>query len=219
MDNKIKVMLVEDNPSYRKGIACALEEEPDIELISQFGTAEIALRSIQDATGEAVPDLILLDLNLPGMQGLDAIPWIKKYTPDTKILILTQSDNEADVLSAIRQGAIGYLLKSTAVEELTRGIRDVMKGGAAIEPGLARFILQTLQKKLPDQAMELGLSDREFEVLTLIGDGLLKKQVADQLGVSQRTVATHLEHIYKKLQVKNAPSAIGKAFRLGIFRT
>jgi DNA-binding NarL/FixJ family response regulator len=216
---KIKVMLIEDNASYRKGIACTLEEEPDIELISQYGTAEIALRSIQDATGADVPDLILLDLNLPGMSGLDAIPWIKKYTPSTKILILTQSDNEEDVLSAIQRGAVGYLLKNTSVEELTRGIREVMKGGASVDPGLARFILNTLQKKLPDQAVELGLSDREFEVLSLIGDGLVKKQVADQLGVSQRTVATHLEHIYKKLQVKNAPSAIGKAFRLGIFRS
>lgn len=210
-------MLIEDNVAYRKGIACALEDEPDIALTSQFGTVEIALRTLENASQKELPDLILLDLNLPSISGLDSIPWIKEYTPDTKILILTQSNKEADVLSAIKQGADGYLLKSTSVEELVQGIREVMKGGASIDSGLARFVLRTLQNKLPANTQENTLSQRELEVITLISEGLLKKQVADKLGLSQRTVATHLEHIYKKLQVQNAPAAVCQAYKRGLF--
>ncbi|CAA6676327.1 MULTISPECIES: response regulator transcription factor [unclassified Lentimonas] len=218
MQNNIHIMLIEDNVAYRKGIACALDDESDITLTSQFGTAEIALRTLQNATGVDVPDLILLDLNLPSMSGLDSITWIKQYSPNTKILILTQSNMEADILCAIQRGADGYLLKSTSVEDLITGIHEVMNGGASIDPGLARVILNTLKKKLPTSTTTITLSQREHEVLALIGDGLLKKQVADQLDVSQRTIATHLEHIYKKLQVQNAPSAISKAYKLGILK-
>ena len=217
MENTISILLIEDNAAYRKGIACALEDdESGIRLINQFGTAEIALRTLQDASGDDIPDLILLDLNLPSMSGLDSITWIKQYAPSTKILILTQSNMEADLLCAIQRGADGYLLKSTSVTDLIAGIHEVVNGGASIDPSLARVILTNLQKKLPASAPTVALSQREREVLTLIGEGLLKKQVADKLEVSQRTIATHLEHIYKKLQVQNAPSAISKAYKLGI---
>ncbi|WPJ96279.1 response regulator transcription factor [Coraliomargarita algicola] len=216
MQNNIHIMLIEDNAAYRKGIACALDNESDISLMNQFGTAEIALRTLQNASGNDMPDLILLDLNLPSMSGLDSITWIKQYSPNTKILILTQSNMEADLLCAIQRGADGYLLKSTSVEDLITGIHEVMNGGASIDPGLARVILNTLQKKLPTNTTTITLSQRESEVLALVADGLLKKQVAHQLGVSQRTVATHMEHIYKKLQVQNAPAAISKAYQLGL---
>lgn len=209
-------MLVEDNPEYREVIHLALEDEPNIELISQFGTAEVALRNLQDPKNNQLPDLILLDLQLPGMSGLDAIPYIKSVAAGTKILILTQSDSEANVLRAITEGADGYLLKSAGLDEITGSIRNVMTGGASLDPSVAKFILNTLQRRLPQSEIEAALTTRELEILELIADGFVKKEIGEQLNISYTTVDSHVSNIYKKLDVKNAPAAISKAFRQGI---
>lgn len=217
MKRTIRVMLVEDNPEYREVISLALEDESGIELISQFGTSEIALRSLQDMSTRKVPDLVLLDLRLPGMDGLDSLPYFKSALPDAKIMILTQSDDEADVLRAISRGASGYLLKSSRVNQITDGISTVMVGGAPLDSGVARFILDTLQNNMPKDEVENMLTPRELEILTLLGDGFVKKEIAMQLGISYTTVDTHVAHIYEKLEVRNAPSAINRAHRLGLF--
>jgi two-component system nitrate/nitrite response regulator NarL len=217
MKNRINIMLVEDHPEYRETLEFVLGKEKDIELISQFGNAELALRSLLDQTGKQQPDMILLDLNLPGMSGLEAMPWFKKYIPQVKIIILSQSEMDADVLCAIQQGASGYLLKSCTMDEITKGIRDVNEGGATLEPRLARFILESLQPRLPKAANQIGISQREWEVLSLIGDGLTQKQISSQLEISVFTVTDHLKHIYEKLNVANAPQAIAKAYQTGIF--
>lgn len=216
MKDKLRVMLIEDSPAYRKGIAFALEEREDMELVSEFGTAEIALRSLD----EAQPELILLDLNLPGMSGLDAIPLIKTKAPETDIIILTQSDKEADVLLAVERGAAGYLLKASSIDQLMKGILHVREGGATLDPNLARFILDTLQQKLTKPASESNsnLSKRELEILTLIADGLAQKQIAAQLKISIYTVTEYIQNIYEKLKVPNAPAAVNKAHRLGLFK-
>tara|TARA_B110000908_G_scaffold97272_1_gene114869 strand:- start:39 stop:704 length:666 start_codon:yes stop_codon:yes gene_type:complete len=217
MKNRINVMLVEDHPEYRETLEFVLGKEKDIELISQFGNAELALRSLKDGSPGDQPDIILLDLNLPGMSGLDAMPWFKEYIPEAKIIILSQSDMHADVLRAVQQGASGYLLKSCTMIEITQGIRTVNDGGATLEPSLAHFILGTLQPQLPKAANETALTQRELEILTLIGDGLTQKQISSQLKISTYTVTDHLKHIYEKLNVANAPQAISKAYKTGIF--
>ncbi|MDF7800426.1 response regulator transcription factor [Pontiellaceae bacterium B1224] len=217
MKRKIRVMLVEDNPEYRNVIDLALEDEKDIELISQFGTSEIALRSLQDMSTRKVPDLVLLDLRLPGMDGLDSLPYFRTALPDAKIMILTQSDDEADVLRAISRGASGYLLKSSTLDQITEGIYSIIAGGASLDSGVARFILETLKTNLPKGEIDNILTPRELEILTLLGEGLVKKEIADQLSISYTTVDTHVAHVYEKLEVRNAPSAINKAHRLGLF--
>jgi DNA-binding NarL/FixJ family response regulator len=217
MQKTISVMLVEDNPEYREGIAIALEAVPDITLASQFGTAEIALRNLEHAPAKEIPDLVLLDLNLPGLTGIDALPWFKKYSPETPVIILTQSNREADVLAAISAGATGYLLKSATRDQLIEAIRLVLQGGAPLDPGVARYILQCLRGKPQKETEESALSERELEVLVLLGDGLLKKEIASRLSISAHTVDNHIRHIYEKLHVPNAPAAIHKAHRLGIF--
>jgi two-component system, NarL family, nitrate/nitrite response regulator NarL len=219
MNSRINVMMVEDHPEYRETLEFVLGKEKDINLISQFGNAEQALRSLQDQTGNKIPDIVLLDLNLPGMSGLDAMPWFSKYAPEAKVIILSQSDMEADVLRAVQQGAAGYLLKSSTMDEIKQGIRTVNDGGATLEPGLARFILNTLQPKLPKAAVESEISARELEILTLVGDGLSQKKISYQLKISTYTVTDHLKHIYEKLQVANAPQAISKAYKTGILPT
>jgi DNA-binding NarL/FixJ family response regulator len=217
MKPPIQIMLVEDSAAYRKGIACALEGRSDMELAFQFGTAEIALRSLQEIAKEAVPDLILLDLNLPGLSGLDALPELKKYAPKAKIIILTQSDKEADVLRAVQLGASGYLLKSTSIGQLLHGIQDVSAGGATLDPNLARFILDLLNQTLPKKAASTGLSTREMEILTRIAEGLAQKKIAAELAISIHTVNEYIHNIYEKLNVPNAPAAIFKAYKTGIF--
>lgn len=217
MKRKIKVMLVEDNPEYRDVIAFAFRDDPDIELDSQYGTAEIALRSLQDMSTRSEPDLILLDLNLPGLSGIEALSYFRKSLPDTKIIILTQSNNEEDILNAISAGASGYLLKSARVKQVKEGIQTVRSGGAALDARVAEFILKTLKGRPKEAELEKTLSDRELEILTLLSEGLVKKEICTRLKLSYPTVDTHVRHIYEKLEVQNAPAAVNRAHRLGLF--
>jgi DNA-binding NarL/FixJ family response regulator len=217
MKSKIRVMLVEDNPRYGEVVALALKQEPGIQLASQFGTAEIALRSLREQAGEPGPDLILLDLRLPGIDGLEALPQFLSLAPGAKIIILTQSDNEADVLRAISLGASGYLLKSSTVATIVDGIRTVMNGGASLDASVAQFILTTLKTRLPTESAGGLLTDRQMEILALLGEGLLKKEIAERLKISYATVDEHVAHIYERLGVRNAPAAVNQAHRLGLF--
>ncbi len=217
MNGNIRVTLVEDNPRYREVIVLALEHEPGLQLASQFGTAEIALRSLRDNPDGEAPDLILLDLRLPGMDGLEALPQFLAAAPRVKIMILTQSDNDADVLRAISLGASGYLLKSSTISMIVEGIRTVMNGGASLDAGIARFIVKALKTRLPKGAAEGLLTARQMEILTLLSEGFLKKEIADRLTLSYATVDEHVAHIYERLGVRNAPSAVNKAHILGLF--
>jgi len=194
----------------------AIEEEKDLEILDQYGTTEIALRDLQSLE-KPRPNIILLDLRLPGMGGLDSIRYFKEYAPKAKIVILTQSDQETDVLRAILLGASGYLLKSARVKEIVDGIRLVHRSGATLDPSVAKFLLQNLQSRLPQENLDIGLSDREMEILKLLSEGLVKKQIAQKLSIGYATVDTHVGHIYEKLHVNNAPSAVGKAYKLGLF--
>tara|TARA_B110000483_G_scaffold237035_1_gene311145 strand:- start:245 stop:907 length:663 start_codon:yes stop_codon:yes gene_type:complete len=212
----ISIMLVEDHVGYREVVDHAISLEPAFELISQFGTAEIALRSLQKPGPASTPNLILLDLNLPGMSGLEAIPWIKEYSPKSEIIVLTQSDKESDVLNAIAQGASGYLLKSANVKQIKEAIHTVKGGGASLDPSVARFILDRLKSRPVTEKPEKALSDRELEILTLLAEGLVKKVIAEKLEISVTTVAYHVKHIYEKLDVMNAPAAINRAHRMGL---
>ncbi len=216
MTQPIRVMLVEDNAEYRNVVALAIDSTSDIQLLSQFGTAEVALRTVGETHAEK-PDLILLDIRLPGIDGLDAIPGFLEALPDSKIIVLTQSNQEQDVLKAISAGAAGYLLKSTTLDDLICGIRMVAAGGATLDAGVAKFILETLQTNLPAEQRSGLLSAREMEVLTLLAEGLVKKEIAKQLEIGYSTVDTHVGRIYAKLGVTNAPSAVNRAHRLNLF--
>jgi DNA-binding NarL/FixJ family response regulator len=212
-------MLVEDHAGYREVITRALKREATMELISQFSTAEFALRTLEHSKGDDLPDIVLLDLNLPKMSGLEAIPWIKDYSPDSKILIITQSDMEADVLQATQSGASGYLLKSSTAKQVVEGIQMVMNGGAPLDAGVARFILDTLKSKLPKDKPKADLSNRELEVLTLLAEGLARKEIAERLGISTYTIIYHIKHIFQKLEAINTPAAVSNAYKSGILPT
>lgn len=213
MEPPTRIILIEDSPAYRKGVAFTLEAQPDMELVQSFGTSEVALHHCEALQ----PDIILLDLNLPGLSGLDTIPLLKAKAPEAKIIILTQSDKEADVLLAIERGASGYLLKASSIDQLIDGIHSVRDGGATLDPSLARYILDSLHQYLAKPSGSHQLSKREMEVLTLIAEGLVQKQIATELSISVHTVSEHIHNLYEKLNVPNAPAAVAKAYKTGLF--
>lgn len=217
MDKLIKILLVEDHPQYREAIELSLADEPDMQLAGKFGAAEVALRNLQYQSARHPTDIILLDLYLPGMSGLEAIPWFKKYTPNAQIIVLTQSDKKEDIIRAIQSGAAGYLLKSAPIEEITQGIRTVVHGGASLDADVARLIMREMQSPHNQVASHIELTPREKDVLTLLSEGLVKKEIADRLQISTHTVAEHVKRIYIKLKVPNAPAAISKAYKTGLF--
>ena len=210
-------MLIEDNCEYRDVIRFALEDEPQMEIIDHFTTAEMAIGSLREDRAGRTPDVILLDLRLPGMSGLEALPYFREKIPDTKIIMLSQSDNEADVIRAITLGATGYLLKSSSVLQLKESIRSVIVGGASLDPTVARYLVNALKSKPSTSVMEQLLTHREVEILELLADGLSKKEICDRLGIKYPTVDSHVRHIYEKLDVKNAPAAVRRAYQVGIF--
>jgi DNA-binding NarL/FixJ family response regulator len=212
MENQINIMLVEDQPEYRDAIKLALDKTSDLKLVSMYGTAEKALLRLQ----RTQPDIILLDLNLLGMSGIDAIPKFRECAPGTHIIVLTNSNRESDILAAISQGAAGYLLKSASLKQIIDGIHTVMAGGASLDPSVAKLIMHHMPAAPSDEGIHL--SKRKLEILALIADGFVKKEIADQLNISYSTVDSYVKDIYEALQVHNAPAAVNKAHRLGLFK-
>lgn len=210
----LRVMLVEDSAEYRRIVCLALGDQPDMRLAGQFGTAEVAIRSLTSLPADEAPDVILLDLRLPGLGGLDAIPQIRAAAAAAKIIVLSRSDASDDVLRAIEAGVSGYLLKSATLDEIAAGIRNVAAGEAALDKHVARHILESLRARTGAPATIL--TDREREVLALLAEGLVKKQIAKRLQIGYATVDTHVSHIYAKLNVANAPAAVSRAYQRGL---
>ena len=216
-DQVIRVLIVEDHTGYREVVKIAINKTSDITVVGTFGAAEIAHRSLQNKSDNQSPDVILLNLNLSGITGLEAIPEFMSLAPGVKIIVLTQSDRQADICTAIQLGASGYLLKNATADELVDGIRNVMNGDAALDPGVAKFLLSKLNSVIPPDQGDERLTSRELEILELLAEGLTKKEIAGRLGISNSTVSHHVVHIFEKLKVPNAPAAIAQAFRRGLF--
>ena len=151
----IRIMVVEDNADYRSVIALAIEDTSDMSMTGAFGTTEIALRTLKDTSESERPDVVLLDLRLPGMSGLDAIPLFHATSPKTRIIVLSQSDAPEDIMQAISAGVSGYLLKGARLAEITEGIRTVSQGGGSLDKNIAQFILTKMTAKRPSDANDL----------------------------------------------------------------
>ncbi len=211
----LDIVLIEDNHNYRKALREALADCDDFTISGDYGNGERALKQLASLSAPS-PDIVLLDLELPGMGGLDAIPRLLGQLPETRIIVLTRSEDKAKVVAAISRGASGYLLKSSSFEKIEQSIRDVGAGGASLDPQVANYILRAFQSVRPGQKGGNGLSRRQLEVLELLAEGLLKKEIADRLDLSYHTVVMHVRHIYDKLQVQNVSAAVAKAIKRGI---
>ena len=219
MNKNINIIMVEDHPEYREIVEMAISRQDGMELTEQFGTAERALEHLRHLDEhDDMPDVILLDLNLPGMDGLEALELLATEAPKARIVALTQSDHEKDILKAVSRGASGYLLKSSTVQQLIESINMVMEGGASLDAKIAGFVMGELKARLPHQELEKMLTAREIEILGLMSEGMVKKQISEKLGISVTTVISHVGNIYEKLEASNAPSAIAKGFKLGILK-
>lgn len=204
--------VIEDHPDYRRALQQAIESSPTLACKLAFSSIETFLEGTRPDTPLEV---VLLDLGLPGMHGVDGIAEIRKRFPKVRILVITVYDHKPVVLQALAAGASGYLLKADRIETILRGIEEVLDGGAPLNSHIARMILTTFNAVRPAEP-EIDLTDREREALSLLAKGLIKKEIAERMGVSYHTVDTHVRNIYGKLQVHNLSGAVAKAIQLGL---
>jgi len=204
--------IVEDHAAFRRTLVRVLNTEPDLQCPCDFDSCEKALAAL---TREAAPDLILLDVGLPGMSGLDGIRLFKERAPKSLIVILTVFEDDDKVFRAICAGAAGYLLKTSSVTDITQAVREALAGGSPMNPRIARRVLDMFSKLAPKQS-NYGLSEREKEILQLMTTGLIKKEIADRLTLSIHTVDTYLRRIYEKLEVNTRTGAVAKALKEGL---
>lgn len=209
----ITVWLVEDNETFRNTVGRALSKVTTLDCAQRFPNAEEAITALE---GGAVANVILLDVELPGMNGVEAVRRIKSLSPSTRVIMLTVIDSHDKIFSAICAGASGYLLKTSPAQKIVDAIAEVHMGGAPMTPQVARSVLDMFAR-LPVARNDYGLTEREQKILELMTRGLIKKEIADQLTLSYHTVDTHLRNIYTKLHVHTRTGAVAKALKERLF--
>ena len=202
----IKVLIVDDHPVVRFGLFSMLASEARILVTGMVGSAAEALRAVV----ETPPDVVLMDLRMPEMEGSQAISELKRTRPDVRILVLTNYESEEDILGALRAGATGYLLKNTPQEEIVRGIEMVAENKRFIPPTITNRLLETLGRE--------ELTGRELEVLTLVAKGLTNKEIAQALYISDKTARNHVTSCLVKLNASDRTEAVTTAIRRGVIR-
>lgn len=199
------LIAIDDHPLFRKGLADLVAMEPQLEMIGEAASGEEGI----DLAGEVSPDLILLDLNMKGMDGIETLKRIKKRGTDARVIMLTVSDNEDDVVAALRAGADGYLLKDMEPEDTLDYLRQGVGGKLVISERLTELLAHALRTEgnHPSDAEQAGLTEREYEILKLIAKGLSNKMIARTLDITEGTVKVHVKHLLKKLNLRSRVEA------------
>jgi two-component system NarL family response regulator len=208
----VRVVLVDDQELFRRGLTMLLGVEEDIEVVGEAGDGVSAV----DLVAATAPDVVLLDVRMPKRSGLQACIRIKELVPTTKIVMLTVSDEEGDLYEAVKNGASGYLLKDSSIDEVAQAIRVVAEGQSLISPSMAAKLIdefKEMSRSDRDQAMTPKLTDRELEVLRLVAKGLNNREAASQLFISENTVKNHVRNILEKLQLHSRMEAVMYAVR------
>lgn len=202
----IKVAIVEDNDQFRKALEAIINQEKDTELLGSYTSAEKALSALE----QAPPDIAIIDISLPGMKGTELIVRLRDKLRHTLFMVCTIHDDNDTIFEALKCGAAGYILKDPiTADEIIKAIRDLYNGGSPMSPFVARKVIGTFQKPVINDVNSL-LSQREKEVLELVAQGLLYKEIALRLTISAETVKKHLKNIYQKLHVQNKVEALNK---------
>jgi DNA-binding NarL/FixJ family response regulator len=204
----IKIVIVEDLDEVREGLNNFISLSPDFKVLDCFKTAEEALYAVP----ELGPDIVIMDINLPGINGIECIRQLKDKTRATQFMMFTVYENDEKVFEALKAGASGYLLKNTGMAQLADALRDLHSGGSPMSANIARKLVSFFRNTEKETERLETLSDRENEVLQLLAKGLLYKEIANQISISIATVRQHIHHIYEKLHVQNRTEAINKAF-------
>ncbi len=215
---KLRVIIVDDHALFRRGLEMVLENEVDIEVVGEAHDGQQAV----DRTTELMPDVVLMDVRMPRRSGIEATQRIKELMPHVKIVVLTNSDEEADLYEAIKAGASGYLLKEISSEEVADAIRSVVQGHSRISPAMASKLLSEFQamSKRTDDRQPLAppkLTERELQILRLVAKGLGNRDIAQQLFISENTVKNHIRNILEKLQLHSRMEAVIYAVKEKLF--
>jgi two-component system nitrate/nitrite response regulator NarL len=213
---KIRIILADDHPIVRTGIKNALADQKNIKVVGEASNGIQALKKAKELS----PDIVLMDISMPGMGGLEAAQRLRATLPKVKVLVFTMHDNKEYVLEIIRSGASGYVLKDTSTLELVRAIETVYRGGTFFSSKVSQFLLDQYVKKVAsgDEKSETDLTNREKEVLVLVAKGKSNKEIASELIMSTRTVETHREKIMKKLNVHSVAEMTQHAISRGLVK-
>jgi len=204
----ITLAIVEDLDEVREGLKQFISLNPEFIVLDTFQTAEEALYDLPRLN----PDIVIMDINLPGMSGIECIRQVKKKTPRTQFMMFTVYENDEKVFEALKAGASGYLLKNTGLLQLIEALQELHGGGSPMSANIARKLVTMFREEHKDAEPLAALSKRENEILQLLSKGLLYKEISDQLTISVGTVRQHIHKIYEKLHVQNRTEAINKAF-------
>jgi len=202
----ITVSIVEDSEQLRGTLVRVINRSEGFKCVSDYGSAEAALEGIPKDR----PDVILMDINLPGINGVECVRQLKQVIPDTQMMMLTVYEDTENIFNALAAGAAGYLLKRTKTPELLAAIQELHRGGSPMTTHIARKVTQSFLKAGPSTQPAENLSQREQEVLDCLSQGLIYKEIADKLGISYETVHTYIRRIYEKLQVRTRTEAVAK---------
>ena len=211
-ESPVQVWLVEDHDLLRKSLVRLCVPSRGIECSHAFANAEAMLAELKRSDPDKLPEVLLLDVGLPGRSGLEVIAEVIEKAPDCRVVILTVFEDEKKIGAAISAGACGYLIKTARPDEIISAIHEAADGGSPMSPGVAASVVQLLAK-LTKTSPKISLTPREKEILNLIVDGLTAKEIADRLDVSIHTADTHTRHLFKKLRVHSRAAAVAKALR------
>jgi DNA-binding NarL/FixJ family response regulator len=212
MEKKIKIIHYEDNNHLREGMVFLINATPDLDLVGSFRDCQ----QLETQISTLQPDVVLMDIDMPGRNGIESVKILKEIAFKTQVLMLTVFEDEEKIFAAIRNGASGYLLKNTSPSEIIEAIFDIYKGGSPMTASVARKVLLFFQQQTKTIKPDYKLSDRENDILKGLVKGYSYKLIADELFISIDTVRTHIRHVYDKLQVNSKSEAILKALREGL---
>jgi DNA-binding NarL/FixJ family response regulator len=205
----VTVAIVEDNADLRGTLARVINRAPGHQCVGQYGDAESALTSLP----KDKPQVVLMDINLPGMNGVECVRKLKQMLPETLVVMLTAYEDTDNIFGSLEAGASGYLLKRSKSAEILQAIQEVMEGGSPMTAHIARKVVHSFQSKGSSNQATENLAEREKEVLDLLSQGFMYKEIADRLGISFETVRTYIRRIYEKLQVRSRTEAVAKVLR------
>lgn len=203
---KISIAIVEDEKNYNNALKKIIDYQQDMKVVAQYFDGSEALQDLANIS----PDVVMMDIQLQDMQGIEVIEKLKKQLPDTQFIMCTSFEDDEKVFNSLKAGAMGYLVKGENMDKILSAIRDVYNGGAPMSFSIARKVLSHFEKKLPEIKGFDELTEREKEILELLSQGLLYKEIADKKCISIDTVKKHVGNIYRKLHVNNKVEAINK---------
>jgi len=210
----VSIVIFDDNPGRRESLRMLLESKVNFLVTGEFPDCN----QVKEQIALLHPDVVLMDIQMPGVDGIEGVRIIKEFFPDIHVIMQTVFEDDEKIFDAMRFGASGYILKKTDPQQIIIAIEDVLKGGSPMTPSIATRVLHFFRKQHDIRPDQYGLSDREMEILQFLVDGLSYKMIADKVNISYNTVNSHIKKIYDKLQVHSVSEAVSKAIRNNIIR-